>query len=299
MGFRTPDRRGLYEPLPGENGVTPPMTIAAPELVVTKTGPATMNIGEWGDFVVDVVNAGLSDAWDVSLRDLLPNGATGGMCDLAPELLSAQVFAADGVTPVPGKPALNPGGDYSLSYGAAPSCVLDVSMLTTAGVIGPNERLIVRYRTQLDADTQNGVALTNVAGAIRWFNGDDSNPDRQPYTRTLTNGTPAIADHQDPHTVTVALAGYFFEKSVADLTSGANPAATAAPGDTLRYTLRFRSFDQAIGGFRIRDVLDALNPTATFVPARWRSSRTRPAPTSVTRTPTAARTAAESSTSAT
>ena len=46
----------FYEPLPGENGITPPMTIAAPELVVTKTGPATMNIGEWGDFVIDVAN---------------------------------------------------------------------------------------------------------------------------------------------------------------------------------------------------------------------------------------------------
>ena len=42
----------------------------------------------------------------------------------------------------------------------------------------PNERLIVRYRTQLDANTQDGVALTNVAGAIQWFNGDSSNPNR-------------------------------------------------------------------------------------------------------------------------
>jgi uncharacterized repeat protein (TIGR01451 family) len=256
----------FYEPLPGENGITPPLTIAAPELVVTKTGPATMNLGEWGEFVVDVANAGLSDAWDVGLRDLLPDGATGGMCDQTPEILSAQVFAADGVTPVPGKPALNAGSDYTLSYSAAPDCVLNVSMLTPSAVIGPGERLIIRYRTQLDTDTQDGVALTNVAGAIRWFNGDSSNPDREPYTRTLTNGTPAIADHQDPHTVTVALAGWFFEKSVADLTSGANPAATAAPGDTLRYTLRFRTFDQAIAGFRIRDVLDALNTTAVFVP---------------------------------
>ena len=255
----------FYEPLPGENGVTPPMTVAAPELVVTKTGPATMNIGEWGDFVIDVANAGLSDAWDVSLRDRLPDGATGGMCDLTPEILSARVFAADGVTPVPGKPALNAGSDYSLSYSAAPDCELNVTMLTPAAVIGAGERLVIRYRTQLDVDTQDGVALTNVAGAIQWFNGDNSNPNREPYTRTLTDGTPAIADHQDPHTVTVALAGYFFEKTVADLTSGSNPAATAAPGDTLRYTLRFRTFDEALSDFRIFDELDALNPQAMFV----------------------------------
>src|SRR2546425_8915398 len=32
---------GFYIPLPGENGVTPPMTIAAPALAATKSGPAT------------------------------------------------------------------------------------------------------------------------------------------------------------------------------------------------------------------------------------------------------------------
>ena len=57
-------------------------------------------------------------------------------------------------------------------------------MLTAAGRIGPNERLIIRYRTQLDANTQNGVALTNVAGAIQWFNGASSNPNREASTRT-------------------------------------------------------------------------------------------------------------------
>ena len=152
-----------------------------------------MNLGQWGNFVIDVRNTGLGDAWNATIRDLLPDGATGGMCDLTPEILSAQVFAADGVTPVPGKGPLNPGSDYSLSYSAAPSCRLDITMLTAAGRIGPNERLIIRYRTQLDANTQNGVALTNVAGAIQWFNGDSSNPNRRPYTRTLTNGTAGVA----------------------------------------------------------------------------------------------------------
>jgi len=256
----------FYEPLPGEWGVTPPMTIAAPELVVTKTGPATMNLGQWGDFVIDVQNTGLSDAWDVAIRDLFPDGATGGMCDLTPEILSARVLASDGVTPVPGKGPLSPGTDYVLSYNAAPSCRLDMTMRTAAGTIGPNERLIVRYRTQLDGDTQNGIALTNVAGAVQWFNGDNTNPARQVYSRTLTDGTVGTTDHEDAHTVTTALTGYFFEKTVANLTSGANPASTAAPGDILRYTLRFRTIDQAFNNFRIFDDLDALNLPAAFVP---------------------------------
>src|SRR6266516_3230090 len=152
----------------------PRFSVAGPVPVVTKTGPATMHLGQWGNFGIDVQNTGLSDAWNVSLRDLLPQGATGGMCDLTPQILSAQVFAADGVTPVPGKGPLNPGSGYSLGYSGAPNCQLDLTMLTAAGRIGPNERLIIRYRTQLDAKTQNGVTLTNVAGAIQWFNGDTS-----------------------------------------------------------------------------------------------------------------------------
>ena len=256
----------FYEPLPGENGVSPPLTIAAPELVVNKSGPATMNLGQWGDFVIDVQNTGLIDAFDVSLRDLFPDGPTGGMCDLTPEITSAQVFAANGVTPVPGKPPLIQGTDYTLSYSAAPNCRLDLTMLTAAAVIGPSERLIVRYRTQLDVNTQNGVPLTNIAGAIQWFNGDSSNPNRVPSTRALSNGTVTILDHEDAHTVTVALSGFFFDKTAANLTTGANPTATAAPGDTLRYTLRLRTTDQALTDFSIHDELDALNAPPAFVP---------------------------------
>src|SRR5438093_9988027 len=58
----------------------------------------------------------------------------------------------------------------------------------------------------------------------------------------------------------------FFEKTVADLTSGVNPATTAAPGDKLRYTLRFRTTNQALSNFRIFDELDALNAQADFAP---------------------------------
>src|SRR5438874_785347 len=256
----------FYQPLPGEAGVTPPLTIAAPLLTVTKSGPATMNLGQWGNFALDVQNTGLIDAWNTSLRDLLPHGATGGMCDKTPEILSAQVFAADGVTLVAGKGPLNSGSDYSLSYSAAPNCQLDITILTAAGRIGPNERLIIGYRTQLDSNTQNGITLTNIAGAIQWFNGASSNPNRISSTRTLTNGTPGILDHEDAHTVTVALTGYFFDKTVANLTSGTNPATTAAPGNRLRYTLRFRTTDQALSNFSIFDDLDALNAKAVFAP---------------------------------
>jgi uncharacterized repeat protein (TIGR01451 family) len=75
----------FYEPLPGEWGISEPMVIAAPALVVTKTGPTTLgrtlNLGQWGQFGIDVQNTGLTPAWDVRLLDRLPDGPTGGMCD--------------------------------------------------------------------------------------------------------------------------------------------------------------------------------------------------------------------------
>jgi uncharacterized repeat protein (TIGR01451 family) len=260
----------FYEPLPGEWGISQPMTISGPALTVTKTGPTTLgrtlNLGQWGQFGIDVQNTGLTDAWDVTILDRLPDIATGGMCNMTPQVLSAQVFAADGVTPVPGKGPLVPGTDFLLNYAAAPTCELTLTMRTAAAAIAPTERLIITYRTQLDADSQDGITLTNFVGAIQWFNDDDTNPARVGYPQMLTDGSVGIADHQDAHTVTVALYGYFFEKTVANLTSGANPAATAAPGDMLRYTLRLQSTDVPLDDLTFYDDLGELNATAVYVP---------------------------------
>jgi uncharacterized repeat protein (TIGR01451 family) len=256
----------FFEPLPGEWGITPPMTIVRPDLVLTKTGPATMNLGEFGEFTLDIRNSGNGEAWNATILDRFPDGAGAGMCDATPQVLSAGVFAADGVTPVPGKGPLNPGTDFALSYNAAPTCELTLTMLTAAAVIGTNERLIITYRTQLDNDSGNGAVLTNVAGALQWFHADSSNPARQAYTRTLTNGTVGTLDHEDAHTVTTALTGYFFEKTVANLTSGASPAATANPGDRLRYTLRLRTTDSPLDDLTFYDDLGELNASPVFVP---------------------------------
>jgi uncharacterized repeat protein (TIGR01451 family)/fimbrial isopeptide formation D2 family protein len=260
----------FYEPLPGEWGISPPLTIAAPQLVMTKTGPTTLgrtlNLGEWGQFGLDIQNTGLTDAWDVTIVDRLPDGPTGGMCALTPEVLSARVFAADGTTPVPGKGPLVAGTDYTVSYAGAPTCELTLTMLTPAAAIGPSQRLIISYRTQLDPDTQNGASLTNVAGATQWFNGDISNPDRIQFDRTLTNGTPGTADHEDAHTVQAILFGYFFEKTVANLDAGTNPATFAAPGERVRYTLRLQTTDGPLDDMRFFDDLGAMNPTVVFQP---------------------------------
>src|SRR6266436_3951981 len=223
----------FHFPLTGQQGVSsPPLTIAAPGLVMTKGGPATMNPGQLGQFTLNVQNTGNSDAWNATIVDKLPTGTTGGMCNTAPQVLSAQVFQADGVTPVAGKGPLTAGADYTLSYAGSPACTLTLNMLSAAAVIGPTQRLIATYQTQLDANTQNGARLTNVAGTTLWYNGPSSDTGRQNYTCTLTNGTPGVRDCQDAHTVTAVIPAITITKQVTVVGGGA-----AVPGATLDYLL--------------------------------------------------------------
>src|SRR6266699_1921867 len=220
----------FYQPLPGEWGISPPMTIVAPNLVMTKAGPATMSLGQWGQFALNVQNTGSGDAWNVTLLDRFPKGNSGGTCSTTPQILSAQVFQADGVTPVAGKGPVVPGTDFSISYAGAPTCELTLTMLTAAGTISANQRLIITYRTQLDANSQTGAQLTNVAGAIQWFNADSSVSTRQTYTHTLTDGTPGVLDFQDAHTITVVINALTITKQVSVVGGGA-----AMPGGQLDY----------------------------------------------------------------
>src|SRR5258708_39081340 len=106
-------------------------------------------------------------------------------------------------------------------------------MLSAAAVIGPPQRLIVPYQTQLDANTQNGATLTNVAGTTLWYNGPSSDTGRQSYTCTLTNGTPGVLDCQDAHTVTAVIPALTITKQVAVV--GGGLAVPGAPLDYLRH----------------------------------------------------------------
>ena len=231
-----------------------------PGLNVAKTGPTTMRIAEWGGFQLAVQNASAVDARNTTIVDVLPDGPTGGMCDMAPEVLSAQVFATDGVTPVPGKGPLVQGADYSVTWDAA-ACQLTFVTQTAASIIGVDEILMIAYRSQLDTDSQDGVLLTNVAGATQWFNANGTTE----YLRTLTDGSVGVADHEDAHTVTVDLPEFRFEKTVVNVTTGDDPAAVATPGDTLRYRLTVENLsDIPISDFRFLDELDRLNADPAF-----------------------------------
>jgi uncharacterized repeat protein (TIGR01451 family)/fimbrial isopeptide formation D2 family protein len=206
------------------------VTVPVSALTMTKGGPATQYLGQLGRFTLSVQNTGNTDAWNATIVDKLPTGTTGGMCTATPQILSVQVFQADGVTPVPGKGPLAAGTDYTVSYTGAPTCTLTLNMLSAGAVISPTQRLIVTYQTQLDANSQTGVTLTNVAGVTQWYNGPSSDTTRQSSSCTLTNGTPGVLDCQDAHTVTVTNAAITITKQVTVVGGG-----MAAPGAALDY----------------------------------------------------------------
>src|SRR5215472_4199934 len=252
----------FHFPLPGEQGVSsPPLTIAAANLVFTKSGPATMAVGLPGQFGFDILNNGTSDAWNATILDRLPKSSpTGGMCASPPQILSAQLFQADGVTPVRGP--LVPGTDFSINYNGAPTCELTLTMLTANGTIGANQHLIITYRTQLDANSQAGTQLTNVAGAIQWFDADPSVSTRIASTGTLTDGTPGVLDFQDAHTVTVLVNPLTITKQVSVVGGGA-----ALPGGQLDYLVHVTSISTSpVSPVVITDDLSTAGPgRLTFV----------------------------------
>ena len=253
---------------PGGPGTTGPMTIVGPDvLTLEKGGPAQMQTAVPGTFTLNIHNASNAPAFGLTIVDLLPNDLTGGMCDASPVQISAQVFAADGVTPV--SPVLVENTDFSASFIGAPGCSLTITMLSASAAIGADQRLIVTYQASLDVGTQQAASLTNIAGATEWFSIDVSNPanvaQARTFSRTITNGTPGVLDHEDAHTVTVMQPVLLFEKTVANVTSGENPGTVAQPGDTLRYSLRIENLGAtSISNFSIVDELDRLNAIPSF-----------------------------------
>ncbi|MDH5356077.1 MAG: hypothetical protein OEY09_16665, partial [Gammaproteobacteria bacterium] len=272
-----------FDPLPGENGVSDLLTIGAPDLTVTKSSPDTaLNIGVPGTFFIDVQNTGNTDAWDFTIVDEIPGVAdnpalplVAGMCQLDPSAtVTAQIFQADGVTPV--TPVLTAGTDYSVSFNNTLPLPCELTLQfdssgPNAAVLAAGNRLIISYQSELDSAPpmdQDGALLTNVAGATQWYSSDpDGTPTAIVTNETLTDGTPGDpTDHESSYTITAGLSGYFFTKSVRNLTTGANPASTAAAGDTLRYQLRVFNVDENISTINIidNDLIAANFDTASF-----------------------------------
>ena len=260
----------------GGADTTPELRVVEPELIVRKSGPATMRYGLPGTFTIDVENlqpGGLQDtgpAWNLTISDRLPSAATpmnrGGMCAVPPTNIRAQIFLADGVTPV-GAPLIE-GTDFVTAFRGAPDCLLSITMQTPGGRIEAGQHLIVSYEATLDIDSLNGAMLTNVAGANEWFSADASAAGvARVYNATLSDGSPGVDDHEDEHTVLVEAPVLDIEQTVRNLTSGQYPGTNAEPGDTLHYTISVHNTGPvALADFSLTDELDRLDSAALFVP---------------------------------
>ena len=253
---------------PGGSDTTANLTIVGPDgLTLEKSGPATMQMESPGTFTLDLHNPGSGPAWQLHLTDRLPLEDNGGMCAAAPTNVTARIFQADGTTPV--SDPLAPGTDFEVAFSGAPACEWTLHLLSPAGGLGPDQRLIVRYDAELDPSTANGIELTNVAGATRWFSADPTDPDAAPrtYERELTDGTPGVLDHEDRHTVLTETPVLLFLKSVQNLTTGQDPGRDASPGDLLRYTIALSNGGPVgLSSLTIVDEVDRLNAEPAFAP---------------------------------
>ena len=203
--------------------------------------PNVLLAGETLRYTITVKNIGSADAVNVVLRDAVPANTTY----------------------VAGSTTLN---------GAAVADVAGVSPLVNGMLINPPANT-TPGSMPADASEQPGQRRNHHVRCGRERECRQRYGDLEPGLRERRTGIvdqpsddPDTPIANDPTRDIVGNTGYFFEKTVADLTSGANPATTAAPGDKLRYTLRFRTTNQALSNFRIVDELDALNAQPAFAP---------------------------------
>ena len=254
---------------PGIPGTSGPMTVVEPELTLEKTGPPQMRVGTPATFTLNIHNTGDSPAWQVTIGDLLANEIDGGTCDAAPTNITAQVFEANGTTPVSGR--TGPGYRLHSHLRRRAELHADAQLPDGRAVVDADQRLIVNYDATLDAGSQENAALTNIAGATEWFGLDVSDAGNQPYARTytrvITDGTVGTLDHEDAHTTEVFTPVLIFEKTAVNINTGENPATVASPGDSIRYTLRVENAgDTNIADFNVVDELDSLNASPYFQP---------------------------------
>lgn len=276
MWFNKPINSTSMADLEAWPGTTLPMTVVEPNLTLTKTGAATtVNAGAPVKYTLNVQNTGGGDAWNTTITDNFP----AGMSTYSPvPTVTAQIFAADGVTPV--SASLVNGTDFTLGWsgGGSSAGQLTFTMLNTTK-IAPTQRLIITYQARIDSTgVASGTALTDIAGATRWFSANSTYAGRREYDRTITDGTPGILDFQDAYTVKAST--YYFQKTVRNLTTGDYPASTALPGDRLRYTLLLQNFaGQPLNGITITDNLPVglgSISNVTITPSGGSASVTQP-----------------------
>ena len=247
----------------GDSDTTENMTIVGADTVtLEKTGLAIVQLETPGTYTLNFHNTSTGTVWNPTITDQIPNEATGGMCDAGPSNVTAQIFDNNGV-PSP----LVENTDFTVEFDGDPTCEWRFNLLSPAGGVPADYRLIINYDVVLDLDTENGITLTNLAGATRWYSTDPNVVGATPriFDRVITDGTPGTLDHEDAHTITTEAPILSFEKSVQNVTTGQNPGTDASPGDTLMYTIQITNTGpEGLSSFSIVDEVDRLNATPAF-----------------------------------
>ena len=256
----------------GGGDTTGNMTVVEPTtLTLEKDGPAIIRYGVPETYTLNVQNTGTGTAWDLTIVDEIENPTPGGMCETAPTNFVAQVYLADGTTPVTG--VLEEGTDYTVSFVASePRCILTITMQSAAARIAPTNRLLISYDVTLDVNTLNATVIRNFAYASQWFSTDTpANAvvgEVREYNGVLTDGTELVLDHEDVHAVTVEAPVLVIQKTVVNLSTAQDPGLNAEPGEKLRYSILIQNNGPvAIPDFSLTDEVDRLSATEIlFVP---------------------------------
>lgn len=238
------------------------ITVVEPRLVVSISGPATIEQGSPVQQVLDVENAGGSPAYDSTVILELPVG----LRETAPASLALNVFTDNAATTLARGPLVD-GVDFTSSYDSNTGRLTLVFPDGAAnGVFAAGEMLRATYNVQLDsgydADT---TVLTSRAVATQWANQPQAAPLRRVATRVFGAGTdPSGDDFQAATPMTASTPVISFLKSVINQSTGQNPGDNATPGDTLRFTLTVENTGSLAAVADLTDVFDDLQASPAF-----------------------------------
>jgi len=265
--------------LPGGAAAVASVTVEEPNLILTKQGPATIDLGGAPiGFTIWADNTGTSAAFNAVIQDQLPSQ----MRATTPASIAVARFDSIGGTQ---QALLTLATDYTVSYSSATGDLLITLLNTATAVVADNEVLRIQYNAQLDNVTGSALAalsgsnITNIAAATQWNSVASTNADGRSYSNALNTGTNADADDfQAAHTIAVNAPVLSLVKSVQNTTNVLS-TPNADPGDSLRYSVIINNAGNITATVDFSDDIEALNPISVFVPNTLASISVAPAAT--------------------